>query len=461
MKKIYTDQEWNKIIKSDTYCPAPFLAYYLHTTNEMAACCTQNNVPGIEKISDSFDKMYNINFFKNLRKDLLNGVKNSACDRCWKTEKISSNSLRKAFNGWQDTWNSSEDIRSSINEDYSLTDPNIRYLDIRFDNTCNLRCRSCTGEYSTSWYPEETLMRAQSIPGVSLTGVRFHNVSISVDDLKPALKTVKRIYFAGGEPMVTPQHYEILEYLIEINHTDVDIYYNTNFSKLKHSKWDVIELWKNFSNVTVGASLDGSWERGEYARKNLSWEQVIKNRQRMIDEVPHVEFNIATTVSIFNAYDFVKHHKEWVENKLIGPADLTINLLFGPYNYQLSNLPDHHKEKLKTLYKEHIEWIKTKITQSPNIAGTIDPMKMHWWAGTFKSGWNIDLCIQGIEGLINQLDQPRNLIDYIYWRKDLWLDHSRNENFFKTFPEYQDLRSEIFNLFDEHYPDLDYSLWKF
>lgn len=455
-KKIYSDQEWNAIVNSDTFCPAPFFSYYIDTNNTLAACCIHNTANERDFIDRPLAELYNRDFFKNLRRDLLTGVKNKICDRCWKTEEISANSLRSGMLDWFKFWEASDRIRSSINEDYSLTDPTINYIDVRFDNTCNLRCRSCLSHYSTSWYAEEKAMKTQGVIPNSHAPVQFTNSTLTVNELKPTLDTCRRIYFAGGEPMVTPQHYEILQYLIDKGRTDIEIYYNTNFSKLTHGKHDAIELWKHFKDVTIGASLDGSRERGEYARKNISWQQVEKNRQRMIKEVPHVRFLVAATVSIMNAYDFPQHHRDWVERGFLGPADYTINLLFGPANYAISNLPDHHKQRLKQIYKDHIGWVQDQIKSGVNR----QPDRPHWWNGDFRSSWNIDFAVSGIEGLIKQLDQPRDPSSYNMWNRDLWLDLSRGENFFKTFPEYLDIRPEVFAALDKHHPDADYSIWK-
>ena len=54
------------------------------------------------------------------------------------------------------------------------------------------------------------------------------------------------------------------------------IFYNTNFSKLVYKEQDAIELWKNFDEVSVGASLDAGWKRGEYLRKGTIWDETCK-----------------------------------------------------------------------------------------------------------------------------------------------------------------------------------------
>mgnify|MGYP003340799363 FL=1 len=225
------------------------------------------------------------------------------------------------------------------------------------------------------------------------------------------LRTVKKIFFAGGEPLVNDKHYEVLEYLIDTNKTDIEIVYNTNFTNIKRA----IPYWKKFSNVLVGASLDANHKRGEYIRKNLVWDQIVENRRLMIEEIPNVKFAIHATMSILNAYNIVDFHKEWVNEKLIGPADITTwNFISKPEHYDVKNLPDHHKDKLKVIYQNHIDWLK-----STNHSDS-----------TFV--------IQSYQGLLNRLDLKRNPFFDRFWEFDKWLDNHRDENFFEIFPEYSD-----------------------
>jgi len=439
-KKLeFTDAEWEKIKTNGTFCPAPFNSYYIHTDGSLGACCVHRAPKSGDKygtgeprskIEGSTNKdivnAYNTKSFKDLRKDLLNGVKNSQCEYCWKGEAVNTHSMRHAMLGWMDQWEVGETIRNAVAEDYTVDEPEINYLDVRFDNTCNLRCRSCGPEYSSTWYPEELEMVEKKII-VNNNLTRFHKADVSVESLKQNLRSCHRIYFAGGEPLIMPQHYEILDYFLELGNTDIDIFYNTNFSKLTHSKFDVIEYWKKFKRVTVSASLDGSYKRGEYARKNLSWEQVVKNRERMIAEVPHVKFIIGATLSIMTAYNIVDFHREWVNLGYVGPGDIIVNLLFGPEHWCISNLPDHHKAKLTELYEEQIKWLST-------FADTENPTSS-----------NLHNAIQGYQSAIDILKNPAKFNNLITagWRRELWLDNNRKEDFFEVFPEYIDLKPMI------------------
>jgi hypothetical protein len=109
--------------------------------------------------------------------------------------------------------------------------------------------------------------------------------------LKPHLKDVTEVYFAGGEIIITPEHYECLDYWIENGLTDqVELTYTTNFSSLKYKKnVDLIEYWKKFPKLKIWASLDAHGKVAECIRKGTDGSVLkqtfvlSKNRFRMLN----------------------------------------------------------------------------------------------------------------------------------------------------------------------------------
>jgi hypothetical protein len=147
----------------------------------------------------------------------------------------------------------------------------------------------------------------------------------------------------------------------------------------------------------------------------------------MIAEVPHVQFEINASMSILNAYNVVDFHKEWINDKLIGPFDFTAwNFVAKPEHYDIRNLPNHHKVKLKEIYQTHIDWLNS-LTPSNDTK--------------FKSKNDSSFAIQSYQGIINRLNLSRNSSFDKFWEFDKWLDNNRDENFFDVFPEYEDFAS--------------------
>ena len=216
--------------------------------------------------------------------------------------------------------------------------------------------------------------------------------------------------------MIQDGHYTILESAVNSGYSSkIRLTYNTNFSSLKYKDKDIISLWKLFESVTVGASLDASHEQGEYQRKNIIWNDVEKNRKRLIDEFPKCNFEIIPTLSILNVYNLVSFHKEWVLKKYLNVNNITINLLEEPNSYDIRNLPEHHIERIKQKYNNHIEWL---MSLDGDTSKSINE---------FKKAINF----LNSEGDIEKL---KEFLTY-----NVKLDKIRNEKFFNIYPEFSDL----------------------
>ena len=203
----------------------------------------------------------------------------------------------------------------------------------------------------------------------------------------------------------------MMEKLIELGKTDVRVQYNTNFSEMRYKDKHVFKYWRNFKNVSVGASLDASGARAELMRKGTKWEQTVENRRRMMAEVPHVDFYVSATVSIMNILHVLDFHKEWVELGLIKPQDFNINVLQGPAWYRIDVLPTWFKEEVVyPAYEEHIAWLQPqdKLQRATN----------------------------GYKSLLNMMKASDNSHDMEKFKKEIYtLDKLRGENFWNTFPE--------------------------
>jgi sulfatase maturation enzyme AslB (radical SAM superfamily) len=232
-----------------------------------------------------------------------------------------------------------------------------------------------------------------------------------IEQMLPHIPHLEQVYFAGGEPLIMKEHYFMLEKLIEYKKTDVRIQYNTNFSELRFKDKHVFDYWQHFKNVSVGASLDASGARAELMRKGTDWRQAVENRQRMIAEVPHVDFYVSATVSVMNVLHVLDFHREWTESGLIQAKDWNINICQSPEWYRIDILPEKFKtEVVIPAYERHLEWLEPQDSLKRATSGyksLISLMK----STTAGNKW---------ESFVDHTNK---------------LDAARNENFWKVFPE--------------------------
>jgi radical SAM protein with 4Fe4S-binding SPASM domain len=325
---------------SPTFCPLPWLHTHIYPDGNVFPCCMANTMDSMGNVNDqSLESIRQGKKFQDLRQQMIEGKKPPQCRRCWDYEETAMESQRQqAVKRWQLFHDDIEQAKSrSIG---------IRYFDIRFSNVCNLRCRSCNPHLSTGVYREfKELYGDKAAPGkpIKLDQQCWER------DLVPHLDTIERIYFAGGEPFLMPEHLDILKYLIKHKKTDVEISYSTNFSLSHYKGESIFDLWNEFDYIDCVASFDGVGKQGEFLRKGLNYEKTLELREEMIKKAPNVQFYVAATLSNMNPYSIVDLHKDLVRRQLLKVENFFINLLETPEYYRVDALP---KEIKKDVLKE-------------------------------------------------------------------------------------------------------------
>jgi radical SAM protein with 4Fe4S-binding SPASM domain len=336
------DKKAQLLKESATFCMAPWTHLHIFPDARVFPCCwaSSSSTQELGSLKDrTLPEIWNSEKLRNLRVNMLAGNKTpSICSRCYNLEAAGVSSLRKKMNGeLAHHWN----LVEATQRDGFVQKVNLPYWDVRFSNLCNMKCRSCGPTLSSSWGQELGLAAHQSVIRLSVEapGV-MPNLMDHIEDLE-------EIYFAGGEPLIMDEHYQILERLISLGKTNVRLRYNTNFSMLNYRKGSVLALWKHFPQIHLGASLDGMEREAEYIRYGTRWGLIEENRRLLLEQCPHVFFNIESTISILNSLHIFDFVVSWAKKGLIGPHQYFANLLEGPKELNIQNLPDSLKSKVK------------------------------------------------------------------------------------------------------------------
>ena len=403
-----TDREQFLLNESKTFCIYPWIHLHAYPTGEAYPCCHAEM--GVGQVgncrTNTLEEIWQNNAMTKLRSDMLSETPNATCGRCYEQEESGFFSGRKSANKHH-----GHQIKKLETTPFEMT-----YWDIRFSNLCNLKCRSCGHIFSSQWYQDQ----------VKLAGPEWKDRNTVLNyagrtetdmwsQLEPHLDYVEQIYFAGGEPLLMEEHYNILEELVRRGRFDVRLIYNTNFTHTDLKGRSVFEYWKQFKSVAVGASLDGMGHAAEYIRKGTQWYDVVQNRHRMIAICPNVDFYISPTLSILNAWHLPDFHREWVSAGLIRAQDLNVNILQDPAHYRIDIAPQEYKQRLEDKYLKHLSWMSDR-----------DPLQR---------------ATQGFKSAITFMNATDNtqLID-TFWRKTHELDDIRNENILNVLPELKALK---------------------
>jgi MoaA/NifB/PqqE/SkfB family radical SAM enzyme len=188
--------------------------------------------------------------------------------------------------------------------------------DYRFSNLCNFKCRTCGSDFSSQWAAENKKFE----PSQPIVIHADNNRGNLLNEVYEHINNIEMAYFAGGEPLITEEHYLILEELIKHKRTDITLRYNTNMSNLKFKDYDLISLWKQFKKVEVSASIDHYGERAEYIRSGADW-GVVESNLNTIRNYDFINYHFNTVMSVFNYSSLPEFYRYMYSKGLYRPKD--------------------------------------------------------------------------------------------------------------------------------------------
>ena len=216
-------------------------------------------------------------------------------------------------------------LRQKFNEAYDTDTVGLEYLEIGFDNICNLTCDGCWGEFSSAWSKKLNPDAPKSL----------HYTSI--DEITSVPDTIKKVVFLGGEPLMTSRHEKFLNLVKDPS--KVEITYNTNATFMLSEQ--LISLLKQFKNVHFIVSIDGYKELNEKVRSGTKWIDVLN----FIEQVKDNNFSMSiNSVLHLNNWHGMPELESFVKTLNV---DWELNILTYPLHLDVKNYSD--KEEVKTI----------------------------------------------------------------------------------------------------------------
>lgn len=351
---------------SKHFCLIPWTHLHTWPNSNVYMCCGSDSQVPLGKLSNetTLKDIWNCDRIKKNRLLMLEDKPVPECSRCYEIEKHGGESLRTNHNRH---FANHMDVVETTREDGHVEKFNISYVDFRFSNFCNLRCRTCGPELSSKWgkdvakiFPEQQNKYENVIkPDI--------DQEIFWEQIEEILPNIESVYFAGGEPLLMEEHYKLLDLLIAYGKTDIRICYNSNFTSLRYKDKFVVDYWNKFSDITVCASIDSWGARCEYMRKDLKWTDIEQNFKTVKEQSPHVKIDIGLTLSIFNFSTLVEFYDYAVEKEFIHQNGLNISILTDPVWYKPSGLPLEYRKTIAAKYKQKITMLEAENTCSPHI----------------------------------------------------------------------------------------------
>jgi radical SAM protein with 4Fe4S-binding SPASM domain len=409
----------NKLLKeSKTFCVAPWMSVYVHPNGDVAPCCIWDFNKSLGNVNkNTLSEIYTSETTKEVKRKMLNGETVSQCSLCTNLENINQESGRIRFN------NEHGKCVDYIDDDLN-SDPKFHFWDIRISNLCNFKCRMCTHDLSSSWYNDSIYLKYfkkdDRKPIITLDDTEKF-----LDELSKHYDYVDEIYFAGGEPLISDYHYDLLDNLIKKDKSP-KLKYSTNLSKLTFKDKHIFDYWKHFNRVTLFVSLDGFGEIGKYIRNGFKEETFIDNAKKTSEFLTKSDIFYILTYGALNylhVFDVIKKlFDEGLIDKEInydGRRMLGINPIIEPSSLSCKWLP----ESVKNNFKDRMDDIQDYMSEnavSENVKTEI--------MGLLNSIYTFSVSD------IENIDKQKQYGEFLHFNSKL--DKIRNENINDVYGEF-------------------------
>jgi MoaA/NifB/PqqE/SkfB family radical SAM enzyme len=407
----------------------PFTGLATREDGSVKVCCRSHPIGSIQ--DNNLEEIWNNDTIKRIRKQVLNEERPAECEPCFSLEDQGVESLRQRHIIGvipEARINLYPNALSALKEDYSMPFE-IPTMEIKLNNLCNLKCRMCNPTDSTSWndwneveefYDKEKNFISENVRKLNLIRKpyldKFEDNPNWWSSFEKLLPYFRRVEFAGGEPLMDPQHYRILDMLKPYGQ-NIEIKYATNGTTLGIKGGRTIQdYWPHFRSVAVNISIDGVDQVYNYIRGNGVYTDVVSNIEEIqkITNVSRIVGAVAVQVSNVLILDKMIEH-------FLDKLDIVFytNMVKYPTVLSVQTLPN----ELKTLAINRLENVKHRVPEFKSVKK--NPLLLKITLGQ----------INGVINFIKASDQSHLWNDCIEFNHRL--DKTRNQCFEEVNPEFK------------------------
>jgi MoaA/NifB/PqqE/SkfB family radical SAM enzyme len=287
----------------------PFTGLATREDGAVKACCRSHVVGKIQ--DNSLEEIWNNDTMTRIRRQVLSNERPPECAPCFELEDQGVESLRQRHiknTIPESRINLYPSALQALRNDFTMPFK-FPTIEIKLNNLCNLKCRMCNPLDSTNWkdwaevepfykkennYLVHTIKELVNKPGQYIGP--FDDTDNWWKDFETLLPHFKRVEFAGGEPLMDPQHYKILDMLKPYG-SAIELKYATNGTTLGISRGRTVhDYWPHFRSVAVNVSIDGIHDVYNYIRGNGDFNEVEANI-KVIQSIS----NVSRVVGAFTA----------------------------------------------------------------------------------------------------------------------------------------------------------------
>ena len=419
---------------SPTMCLAKWNQVSLHLPTGLTNSCYHPPLHEIDatKLKDNPASLHNTAEKLNQRQQMLKGERPEGCSYCWKMEDTGEMSDRHYRSG--EPWAMQDFTAIKQNPMDERWTP--RYVEVNFNNACNLKCSYCSPQFSTTWgkevdrygqypttpphnAPEHFQGRKRPIPN------REDNPYVTAFwKWWPTLyKNLKHFRMTGGEPMMDNNTYKVFEYVIDHPKEDLHLNVTSNMcppnNKIKNKYFDMVKkicIEEKVEHFMQFVSVDAWGKKAEYIRNGLNFNYMMDNVDEFLDRIPVrnsvtfiITYNNLSVTSLDKLLEGILELRKR-HSKTYQRVWFDIPLLRQPAWQQITLLP----ESYQAIHEANIEYMRKNSGEEKGLH------------------------------IFKDFEIQKMLRNLAYWRKNADASTQNKKNFYAFFNEHDRRRRTNF-----------------
>jgi organic radical activating enzyme len=357
---------------SPTFCAAKWLDATIWLSEGFSTSCHHNPLHRInlDDLATNPSALHNTEQKRLERQAMLRGEQPSGCQYCWKIENETSSFSDRVYKSYGIGQDNIIKLKLAGLEDQN---PQLRTLEISFDNVCNMACLYCNQSFSNKW--DNDLKKFG--PYININSETSNNYKNPKDQLPPdeikkyvdafwqwwpdLKKNLKWFRITGGEPLLNDNTWKIIEDLAN-DKSSLHLMINTNLNHKPAIIEKLIEHKNMYPNMSLFTSLESMGPHAEYVRDGLDLELWKSNLLKLLDN--GIKIHIMTTVNILSLDSITDFYEFCINLQAQGKSlSYDCNLLRYPRFLAIGNL----SQELKDYYLEKLSaWFETNANRITN-----------------------------------------------------------------------------------------------
>lgn len=326
---------------SPTFCAAKWLDSTIWLYSGLTVSCHHppSHKIDLNEITENPSAIHNTKEKKQARLEMQQGKRPTECEYCWKIEDLSPENISdRVFK----SLNYDANELKQLKETHFENNINLKTLEIAFDRTCNFACSYCNPSYSTRWVKDinengpykdlttdqrehYTTNHAASDP---YFGQETNPYVEAFWKWWPELKTnLKQLRITGGEPMMSPHFWRLLETFKADGNLNINLAVNSNLGGRDELIEKFVKESHHIRHLEVFTSNEAYGNQAEYIRDGLDFEKWKANVEKLLVQGNVKRLHVMMTINglcLFSITQLLDQFLEW--KKRFGCENPTFSL---------------------------------------------------------------------------------------------------------------------------------------